>query len=64
MNEPVTLTLEQQFNVRSFETQVRQLSREQAQKMLVSMYEQMLARDVMYRQMIAKRWGIEPPAKP
>ena len=32
MNEPVQLSLEQQFNLRSFETQVNKMSREQAQQ--------------------------------
>jgi hypothetical protein len=31
MSQPVELTLEQQFSIRSFETQVQQMSREQAQ---------------------------------
>ncbi|NEQ28767.1 MAG: NblA-related protein, partial [Microcoleus sp. SIO2G3] len=30
MNQPVELTLEQQFSLRSFETQVECMSREQA----------------------------------
>ena len=35
MNEPMQLSLEQQFNLRSFETQVNKMSREQAQQFLV-----------------------------
>ena len=41
MNEPIKLSLEQQFNLRSFETQVAKMSREQAQQFLVKLYEQM-----------------------
>ncbi|MEW6497302.1 MAG: NblA-related protein, partial [Cyanobacteriota bacterium] len=32
------LSLEQQFNIRSFETQVEKMSREQAQEFLVQLY--------------------------
>jgi len=32
MDQPIELSLEQQFSLRSFETQVRQMSREQAQE--------------------------------
>lgn len=53
------LTLEQQFSVRSFETQVRQMSREQAQEFLVKLYGQMLARENMYKEFLKHEWGIE-----
>ncbi len=38
MNNPIELTLEQQFSLRSFESQVAQMSREQAQEFLVKLY--------------------------
>jgi hypothetical protein len=53
------LTLEQQFNLRSFETRVKQMSREQAQEFLVKLYEQMLTRENMYQDLIKHQWGIE-----
>ncbi|MGB3136640.1 MAG: NblA-related protein, partial [Nodosilinea sp.] len=38
MNEPMQLSLEQQFSLRSFESQVDKMSREQAQQFLVKLY--------------------------
>ncbi|MGG6270133.1 NblA/ycf18 family protein [Leptolyngbya sp. AN03gr2] len=59
MSQPVELSLEQQFSVRSFETQVKQMSREQAQEFLVQLYEQMLMRETMYRHFLKHEWGLE-----
>lgn len=55
------LTLEQQFSLRSFETQVQKMSREQAQDFLVKLYEQMLIRETMYKHFLKHEWGLEPP---
>ena len=60
MSEPVQLSLEQQFNLRSFESQVAKMSREQAQDFLVKLYEQMIVRENMYKQFIKHQWGLEP----
>jgi len=46
MNQPIELSLEQQFSIRSFETQVQQMSREQAQDFLV-------------KQLLKHQWGLE-----
>ncbi|NEQ26092.1 MAG: NblA-related protein [Microcoleus sp. SIO2G3] len=59
MNQPVELTLEQQFSLRSFETQVECMSREQAQQFLVKLYEQMMLRETMYKHFLKHQWGIE-----
>lgn len=59
MNQPVELTLEQQFSLRSFETQVERMSREQAQEFLVKLYEQMMMRETMYKHFLKHQWGIE-----
>jgi hypothetical protein len=58
VNEPAQLTLEQQFNLRSFETQVDKMSREQAQQFLVKMYEQMMVRETMYKRFLKHEWNI------
>lgn len=58
-NQPVELTLEQQFSLRSFETQVERMSREQAQEFLVKLYEQMMMRETMYKHFLKHQWGIE-----
>jgi hypothetical protein len=60
MSEPVQLTLEQQFSLRSFETQVANMSREQAQDFLVKLYEQMIVRENMYKEFIKHQWGLDP----
>ncbi|ACK69466.1 Phycobilisome degradation protein nblA [Gloeothece citriformis PCC 7424] len=59
MSQPVELSLEQRFSIRSFETQVQKMSREQAQDFLVKMYEQMLMRENMYKEFIKHQWGLE-----
>ncbi len=60
MSQPVELSLEQQFNIRSFESQVQKMSREQAQDFLIKMYEQMIVRENMYKSFIKHQWGLEP----
>lgn len=52
------LSMEQQFNVRSFENQVQKMSREQAQDFLVKLYEQMIMRENMYKEFIKHEWGL------
>lgn len=63
MSHPTELSLEQQFNIRSFETQVRSMSHEQAQDFLVKLYEQMLLKDNMYQDFIRHQWGIDSPPR-
>lgn len=58
MDSPTELSLEQQFNLRSFETQARKMSQEQAQDFLVKLYEQMIIREVVYKQLMGHRWGL------
>ena len=60
MSEPIEMSLEQKFSLRSFETQVQQMSREQAQEFLVKLYEQMIVRENMYKEFIKHQWGLEP----
>ncbi|MCU0527733.1 MAG: NblA/ycf18 family protein [Elainella sp. Prado103] len=60
MDRPVELSLEQQFSLRSFETQVEKMSHEQAQHFLVKLYEQMMLRETMYKHFLKHEWGIEP----
>ncbi|MGI0490584.1 NblA/ycf18 family protein [Alkalinema pantanalense CENA528] len=59
MDKSIELTLEQQFNLRSFATLVRDMSREQAQEFLVSLYEQMLIKDAYYKHFLRQEWGVE-----
>lgn len=59
MNNPVELSLEQEFNLRSFADQVQHMSREQAQDFLVNLYRQMIVKETMYKQFIKHEWGID-----
>lgn len=59
MSQPIELSLEQRFSIRSFESQVEKMSREQAQEFLVKLYEQMLMRENMYKDFIKHQWGLE-----
>lgn len=60
MSESFELSMEQQFSLRSFETQVAHMSREQAQEFLVKLYEQMMMRETMYKRFLKHEWGIGP----
>ncbi|MCU0570313.1 MAG: NblA/ycf18 family protein [Oculatellaceae cyanobacterium Prado106] len=59
MDQPVELSLEQQFSLRSFETQVERMSHEQAQSFLIKLYEQMMLRETMYKHFLKHEWGLE-----
>jgi hypothetical protein len=53
------LTLEQQFNVRSFQTQIQDMSREQALDFMVKLYTQMIWQESTYKNLLRQQWGIE-----
>lgn len=59
MTNPIELSLEQQFSIRSFETQVDQMSQDQAKEFLVRLYEQMIVQETLYKQFIKSQWGLE-----
>jgi Phycobilisome degradation protein nblA len=61
MSKSFDLSLEQQFNIRSFEHQVKDMSREQAQEFLVNMYRQMILQENSYRTLLRQQWGMEEP---
>jgi hypothetical protein len=61
MTNPSELSLEQKFNIRSFEVQVQNMSHQEAQEFLVKLYEQMLLRDNMYQEVLKHQWGIDAP---
>lgn len=58
MSDSVGLSLEQQFNLRSFETQVEKMTREQAQDFLVKLYAEMLVRENLYKDTLKHQWGL------
>jgi hypothetical protein len=58
MSQPIELSLEQQFNIRSFQSQVEKMSQEQAQDFLIKLYEQMMVRENMYKAFLKHQWGL------
>lgn len=58
MSNSVKLSLEQQFNLRSFQTEVAKMSHEQAQDFLIKLYEEMLKRENLYKETIKHEWGL------
>jgi hypothetical protein len=58
-SQPFNLSLEQQFSVRSFQSQIQDMSREQAQEFLVQLYSQMLWQESTYKNLIKHQWGLE-----
>ncbi|BAZ81090.1 MAG: NblA/ycf18 family protein [Sphaerospermopsis kisseleviana] len=59
MNQPIELSLEQQFSICSFATQVKNMSHEQAQEFLVKLYEQMVVREATYKELLKHQWGLD-----
>ncbi|PIG91935.1 NblA/ycf18 family protein [Gloeocapsopsis sp. IPPAS B-1203] len=59
MDQPIELSLEQQFSIRSFESQVQNMSHEQAKDFLVKLYQQMVMREATYKQLLKHHWGLE-----
>lgn len=59
MHQPFKLSLEQEFNLRSFADQVQYMSREQAQEFLVNLYRQMMMKETMYKQFLKHEWGLD-----
>lgn len=52
------LSLEEQFKIQAFALEIQSLNREQSQKRLISLYRQMLEREILYKAEICKCWGI------
>jgi hypothetical protein len=52
MNLPTGLSLEQEFNLRSYEQQIRNMSQEQAQEFLLEVLRQMMIKDNMIKQLM------------
>lgn len=57
-DNPVQLTMEQQFSIVSFKSQVEQMSLEQAKEMLILMYEHQLYKDATVKHLLKHDWGL------
>lgn len=58
MSNSVNLSMEQQFSLRSFETQVQKMSHEQTREFLMKLYEEMMVRENMYKDFLKHEWGL------
>jgi Phycobilisome degradation protein nblA len=56
VNEPIKLSLEQEFHLRSFADGVEKMTREQALEYLIYLYEQMMLKESHYKALLAKVW--------
>jgi Phycobilisome degradation protein nblA len=61
MSRSFDLSLEQQFNIRSFEHQVKDMSHEQTQEFLVNLYRQMMLQENSYKNLLKHQWGMDTP---
>lgn len=59
MNQPIELSLEQEFSLRTFADQVQQMSREQAQEFLLMLYKQMIVREATYQELLKHQWELD-----
>jgi hypothetical protein len=58
MDQVIELTLEQEFNLRRFEDQVRQMSRQQAQEFLIEQHRLMLVQKIMFQEILKHKWKL------
>ncbi|RCJ40661.1 phycobilisome degradation family protein [Nostoc minutum NIES-26] len=56
MNQPIELSLEQEFSLRVFADQVQQMSGEQAKEFLLMLYKQMMMREKTYQELLKQEW--------
>jgi Phycobilisome degradation protein nblA len=59
MDQPIEITLEQEFSLRNFVDQVKQMSREQAQEFLILQHKQMVIRERMYQEILRQQWKLD-----
>lgn len=53
------LTVEQQFELKVFESEVRQLSQQDAHVLLIQLRGSMMHQTTVFREMLKDAWGIE-----
>jgi hypothetical protein len=52
------LTLDQEFDLISFEEKVKTLTEEQTKALLVDYYRLMIEKDSLYKHLLATQWGL------
>lgn len=63
MSKSSELSLEQQFSIRSFEHQVKDMNQAQAQEFLVNLYTQMMMQENSYKSLLKHQWGMDEPSQ-
>ena len=58
MNDSQKLSLEQEFNLRTFADQVGNLTSEEAQGLSIELYRRMMLKDNLYEELLKDYWGI------
>ncbi|HEY9643975.1 MAG TPA: NblA/ycf18 family protein [Coleofasciculaceae cyanobacterium] len=59
MDEAIELTLDQEFSLRLFADQVRQMSQEQAQEFLIEHQKQMMLQKTLFQQLLKQAWKLD-----
>lgn len=59
MDQAIDLTLEQEFSFRTFSDLVEQMSREQAQDLLIEQHKLMMLRETMYQELLNHEWKLD-----
>lgn len=54
----VQLSVEQQFSIRSFTEQVKEMGEEEVRSQLIILYEQMVIKEANYQQLLREKWGM------
>jgi Phycobilisome degradation protein nblA len=58
MNQSTSLSIEQEFHLKSFADQVKRMSQEQAQEFLIELHRQMMIREKIYQYLIQQEWSL------
>jgi Phycobilisome degradation protein nblA len=58
MNQSTSLSIEQEFQLKSFADQVKRMSQAQAQEFLIELHRQMMIREKIYQHLIQQEWNL------
>ena len=62
MDQSTELTMEQEFSLNRFTSQVQNITREQAQELLIEQQRIMMIRDTLFKQLLRTEWNLDPSA--
>jgi hypothetical protein len=58
MNQSTSLSIEQEFYLKSFAAQVQRMSQAQAQEFLIELHRQMIIKEKIYQHLIQQEWNL------